>query len=175
MIIHCMTVVYMQGTISRGLQITAKILGVVNNHDQLVNKMARCLTRYNHLDAPMVEALGVAAQFNRRAHPDYTPNAEDAAEGIDWLPFQGDKVPPTGPPLAWVILWRGRFVNVYGGYIPVPLKEYGWVVWDGCRLDSMGVREHIAGQWNAAPDLVEQIRHHYPLLSYIGEDTDTSA
>lgn len=170
-----MAVDYMRGTMSRGLKMTARVLSVINNHEQLVDKMAQCLTPYNHLDAPMSEALSAEAQIDRRDEQDYTPNAQDAAEGVELLPFQGDTVPPTGPPLAWFLLWRGRYVNIYGGYIPVPLKEYGWVVWDKCRLDSMGVRKLIVGQWNTAPDLVELIKNHCPWLSYIGEDPDTSA
>lgn len=167
--IRCIIIDYMRGTMSRGLKMTARILGVINNHDQLVDKMARCLTPFNHLDAHMSEALSGMAQGDRREDLNYTPNAQDDAEGRDLLPFQGDTAPPTGPPLAWVILWRGRYVNIYGGYIPVPLKEYGWVVWDGCRLDSMGVRKLIAEQWNAAPDLVEEIESDYPWLSYVGQ------
>lgn len=170
-----MTADYMRGTMLRGPRMTAKILGVINNHDQLVHKMGRCLTRYHHMDPPMSEALSAEAQIERRDEQNYTPNAQDAAEGVELLPFQGDTVPPTGPPLAWVLLWRGRYANIYGGYIPVPLKEYGWVVWDEVRLESMGVRKLVAGQWNTAPDLVELIQNHCPCLSYIGEDPNTSA
>lgn len=171
---YCMAVDYMWGTMSRGLKWTARILSIKNNHEQLVDKVAQCLTPYHQLDAPMIEALSAEAQIDRRDEQDYTPNAQDAAEGVELLPFQGDNVPPTGPPLAWVLLWRGRYVNIYGGYIPVPLKEYGWVVWDECRLDSVGVRRLIAGQWSTTPDLVELIENHCPWLSYVGENTDTS-
>lgn len=174
--ILCVTVDYMQGTMARGLETTARILDVVNNHDQLVDKMARCLNQFHSIDAKMSTALYLSAYIERREDPDYIPTAQDAAEGVNLLPFQGDTAPPTGPPLAWVIVWKGKYVvSIYGGYIPVPLKEYGWVMWDECRLDSMGVRKLIAGQWNAAPKVVEMIKNHCPWLSYIGEDTDKSA
>lgn len=47
--IRYLIVDYMRGTMSRGLKTTARILGVINNHDQLVDEMARCLTPFHHL------------------------------------------------------------------------------------------------------------------------------
>lgn len=165
----------MRGTMMRGLKMTARILAVINNHDQLVDKMARCLTPFNHLDACMSDSLSTEAQCDRREDLNYTPNAQDDAEGRDLLPFQGDAVPPTGPPLAWVLLWGGRYVNIYGGYVPEPLKEYGWVIWDGCRLDGMDARQLITTQWKSAPDLIEEIESDYPWLSWVGKNPDKPA
>lgn len=51
----------------------------------------------------------------------------------------------------------GKHVKIYREYVPVHFKEYGWVIWDKYRLAKIGARELVAGQRNAASDLVEQI------------------
>ncbi|KAK2607005.1 hypothetical protein N8I77_005718 [Diaporthe amygdali] len=163
---------YMEGTIERGVKMTARILAI-DKHDQLVDKMARCLTSRQWLDASIKESLDTIAQLDRREDLNHIPNVKDEAEGLDPLLFRGDTVPPKGPPLAWVLLWEGQYVNIFGGYVPELLKACGWVMWDERRLTNTAVRKLIADQWKTAPMLVEEIVQDYPWLSGIGESADT--
>lgn len=148
---------YMYGIISRGIKITARLLAI-HSHNQLVNKIARYLTPCQYLDQCIEESLSTMAQSERREDLNYNSKAKDEAEAVTLLPFSGDTVPPKGPPLAWVLLWGGKFVNIYGGYIPEPLKAFGWVRWDKHRLDNLGVRRLIADQWKTVPEIIEKIQ-----------------
>lgn len=131
----------------------------IDEHDKLLDKTAVCITRYLTADPPIEESLSIIAQYERREE-DNKYSAKDAAEGVDPLPFSGDTAPPRGPPLAWTLLWGGKYVNIYGGYVPKILQASGWVIWDGDRLDSTGARKLITDQWDTEPDLVEEIARH---------------
>jgi hypothetical protein len=56
--------------------------------------------------------------MRRREHPSEEDRAEARRER---LPFLGDA--EDGPPLAWVIVWRGRYSNEYGSVIDRRLKR----------------------------------------------------
>lgn len=71
---------YINGTISRGLKTTARLL-TNRDHGQLVAKIALCATGYHYKDAPLGMSLGIVAQFNRRDNQNYTPNAKNEAQG----------------------------------------------------------------------------------------------
>jgi hypothetical protein len=57
------------------------------------------------------------------------------------FPFSGDA--EDGPPLAWVIYWKGRYSNGYGGAIPASLQSWGYVFWDRERLRESKGREEV--------------------------------
>ncbi|RYC62360.1 hypothetical protein CHU98_g3835 [Xylaria longipes] len=153
---------YMDGTVSRGLKMTARLL-VIDDHEKLVSTMQRCLTHFRDLDAPMRQALGSVAQSDRREMSDNFPNARDEAEQRrDSIHFAGDAVPPDGPPFAWVALWGGKYSNIYGEYVPQSVRRWGYVMWDKRRWIDMGVDGNlVVRQWETSPDLVEEIEDDY--------------
>lgn len=115
-----------EGTALRGLRLFSKTLAT-HGHDELVETMQRYHIRAGG-DYELV--LGNTSQDMRRhAHPSEGDLAEARQEK---LPFSGDT--EDGPPLAWVIGWRGRYVNRYGPAIPASLKAWGHVFWDHRRL-----------------------------------------
>ncbi|KAL6835548.1 hypothetical protein V8C40DRAFT_234572 [Trichoderma camerunense] len=149
---------YMDGTVSRGLKMAVRLLNI-GDHEKLVSKMQRCLTHDQNLDAPVRTAIGLAAQSDRREMSTSFPNKRDEAEQRqDPIRFTGDTVPPNGPPLAWVLLWGGKYANIYGEYVPESLRRWGYVIWDKIRWDSMEAKELIARQWEMEPELVEEIK-----------------
>ncbi|KAK4182039.1 hypothetical protein QBC35DRAFT_457703 [Podospora australis] len=158
---------YMDGTISRGLKITARLLTIdPADHNTLVTKMQRCLTHHPNTDEPMKKALWTVAQFSRRessTHP--TPNPRDEAQDQrEPMDFLGDVVPPDGkPPLGWVLLWGGVYSNIYGEYTPPSLKRWGYVMWDEKRWISWGpdAKELVHHQWNAFPERVDEIYNDF--------------
>ncbi|KAI0184930.1 hypothetical protein EV127DRAFT_515670 [Xylaria flabelliformis] len=153
---------YMDGTISRGLKMTARLL-VIDDHEKLVSKMQRCLTHFQELDAPMRKALGMVAQSDRREMSPKLPNARDEAEHRrDPMHFAGDAVPPDGPPFAWVVLWGEKYSNIYGEYVPLSVRQWGYVMWDERRWIDLGADANfIASQWKASPALIEEIENDY--------------
>ncbi|RMD44030.1 hypothetical protein DV735_g1076, partial [Chaetothyriales sp. CBS 134920] len=117
---------YMRGTISRGLKVTVRLLAI-HDHDTLVTKLRRCLTNTIYRDFPIDALFSFTVQFERRDISG--TNARDEAEQrMDPLVFQGDTVPPMGPPFAWTVLWNGKYANLYGAYVPEPLRRWGYVM-----------------------------------------------
>jgi hypothetical protein len=164
----------MDGTISRGLKMIVRLLAI-DDHEKLVKKMERCLTHDQSLDASMERALGWIAQNDRREMSTNFPDARDAAEQRrDSMEFVGDAVPPDDPPLAWVLLWGGKYANIYGGYVPESIKRWGYVMWDASRWTDMGAKELVAMQWESAPGLVEQIQFDYSWSPVEHESTNCS-
>jgi hypothetical protein len=130
----------------------------IKDHTVLVDKMQFCLTPKG-LDAPMRTALGSVAQDLRRALSTNPPTARDEAERRrDLVDFVGDTIPPDGPPLAWVLLWGGKYANLYGEYVPESLRQWGYIMWDEWRWTDLGAKDLVAKQWETAPELVEGIK-----------------
>ncbi len=116
----------------RGLRLFADILEILEDEDSLdkehlvLTTMELCQVRARPFDYVM----GSVSQVERRH---FFPSEFDEAEARrERLPFSGDN--EHGPPLAWVIGWRGRFLNRYGVAIPAALKPWGHVFWDRRRL-----------------------------------------
>ncbi|POS71620.1 hypothetical protein DHEL01_v209986 [Diaporthe helianthi] len=62
------------------------------------------------------------------------------------IPFRGDD---TGsPPLAWVLIWGETYSNLFGTFIPKPLRRWGYIMWDAWRLDETGARERLMREWH---------------------------
>lgn len=147
----------MDGTISRGLKTVVRLLAI-DDHEQLVTAMERCLTHDQIVDAAVRDALGSIVQDDRRSMLTNFSDARDEAELMgDPMHFTGDAVPAEGPPLAWVLLWGGKYVNIYGGYVSEPLRLWGHVMWDERRWIDMEAKELVVMLWEAAPELVEEI------------------
>ncbi|RMZ83270.1 hypothetical protein DV738_g1398, partial [Chaetothyriales sp. CBS 135597] len=146
---------YMNGTVSRGLKIIARLLAI-HDHETLVAKVERHLTHDQWMDASLETVLDTVAQNDRREMLG-TNSRDEAEQRMDPLTFFGDAVPPVGPPFAWVVLWNGKYANVYGGYVPEALRRWGYVIWDEGRWRQMGAEGLIAKQWELAPDLVKEI------------------
>ncbi|KAI0205950.1 hypothetical protein F4808DRAFT_455447 [Astrocystis sublimbata] len=151
---------YMDGTISRGLKKTVRLL-TINDHDELVQQMVRCLSHSAEIDAHMYEVLGDVSQMCRRDESSKYPNSRDEAEQRrDILQFAGDAVPPDGPPVAWVQLWGGKYSNIYGDYVPESVRRWGYVMWDERRwIDMKSGKSLITSQWTA--DLATEIETFY--------------
>ncbi|RAQ59023.1 hypothetical protein COH20_007123 [Aspergillus flavus] len=139
----------LKGTISRGLDLLHMVIFEIKDHTHLVTTMQQHISwpTGNFLEG---EALGESAQFQRRQeHPS---NRDLRQERRDPLPFQGDEVPdPNGvhPPLAWTLIWRGSYSNLYGYYVQDIIRRWGYVMWHATRLDYTGAKELLARQWKA--------------------------
>uniref|UniRef100_UPI0020C2F5D1 hypothetical protein n=1 Tax=Salmonella enterica TaxID=28901 RepID=UPI0020C2F5D1 len=64
---------------------------------------------------------------------------------------------------AWVLLWGGKYANIYGDYLPRGLNKWGHVMWDARRLAQAGVEESIFEQWKHEGSAwkAEVIKDHY--------------
>lgn len=129
----------------------------IETHNALVDLMIHSLTPISH--AFFEEALSARAQRDRRrsTHPDDRDRAE---EGRDALMFTGDD--SARPPLAWVLLWNGKYSNLYGEYMPKKLRRQGYVMWDEQRLADKGLKEYFIRLWAESPEL-ERVQADWPV------------
>ena len=125
-----------EGTATRGLRLFADVLEILDDMDgvdeeHLVLTMELYQVRARNYHRIMDN---ITQDERRLSYPSEFDRAEARRER---LPFSGDT--EHGPPLAWVIGWRGRFLNRYRIAIPPALKPWGHVFWDRRHLiDSKG-------------------------------------
>ncbi|RAK95623.1 uncharacterized protein BO80DRAFT_469240 [Aspergillus ibericus CBS 121593] len=139
---HCLLI----GTISRGLKLLHTVLFKIENHEHLVSTMQDRIAwpAGSFLEG---EALGETAQIMRRnRHPSPRDSKE---ERRDPLPFQGDGLHDVHPPLAWTLIWRGTYSNLFGHYMEDSMRRWGYVMWDAARLERSGGKDVLKRQWKA--------------------------
>ncbi|KAJ9202201.1 hypothetical protein DTO164E3_3130 [Paecilomyces variotii] len=139
----------LKGTISCGLELLHTILFKIKDHAQLVSTMQKRISWPigNFLGDG---ALGETAQSQRRQ--EQLSNRDLRQERRDPFPFQGDEVPDANgehPPLAWTLIWKGSYSNLYGCYVQDVIRRWGYVMWDASRLERTGAKEVLARQWRA--------------------------
>ncbi|KAI1739682.1 hypothetical protein F4680DRAFT_466195 [Xylaria scruposa] len=132
------------GTVSHGLELLHTTLFKIRDHAHLVSTMQE------HIKWPAGyfledEALGETAQYWRRQ--ERLSDRDHKQERRDPLPFQGDR--GSRPPLAWTLIWRETYSNLYGSYIQDDIRRWGYVMWDAARLQNTGAKEVLARQWEA--------------------------
>ena len=110
----------------RGLLVFADIVRE-DEHDELVELMELYMI-YGYGD--IEQTLCSDSQFSRRQR--YPLEGDRMESRRERLAFSGDV--EDGPPLSWVIYWRGRYRNRYAGSIVARLQTWGHVFWDRKRL-----------------------------------------
>lgn len=96
------------------------------------------------------DALGETAQWQRRRERLSYRDQKELRR--DPLPFKGDNESDANglyPPLAWTLIWRGTYSNLYGYYVQDVIRRWGYVMWDAARLERTGAKEVLARQWEA--------------------------
>ncbi|KAE8361152.1 hypothetical protein BDV27DRAFT_148066 [Aspergillus caelatus] len=129
----------LKGTISCGLDLLHMVISKIKDYKNLVMTMQQHISwpTGNFLEG---EALGLPSNRDLRQ------------ERGDPLPFQGDEFPDANgvrPPLAWTLIWKGSYSNLYGYYVQDVIRSWGYVMWDATRLDRTGAKELLARQWEA--------------------------
>ncbi|KAG8156539.1 hypothetical protein KVR01_013643 [Diaporthe batatas] len=86
---------------------------------------------------------------------DTTENASEAAAVVSSI---------NAPPLAWVLMWDGKYCNLYGEYIPDELRRWGYVMWDERRWNSIdGALGLLIRLWASSSQL-KMARVEWPWL-----------
>jgi hypothetical protein len=65
----------------------------------------------------------------------------------DPMPFRGDgdfDEQGPRPPLAWTLLWRGKYSNLISSHIPRAVRLWGYVMWDAARLEGTFAASEIS-------------------------------
>lgn len=117
------------------------ILFKIKDHTLLVSTMQeQTRPRSDSIE----EVLDETTQFILRDQHPSDGNLKQ--ERRDTLPFHGDH--EEHPPLAWSIIWRGTYSNLFGWYVKDPLRLWGYIMWDATRIEGRA-REVLIRQWKA--------------------------
>ncbi|GLA46052.1 hypothetical protein AnigIFM63604_008014 [Aspergillus niger] len=141
---------YLIGLITQGLDHLQKIFFEIQDHSRLVAVMEESLIlrTSTFICASGLGALDYLTQDDRRI---VAPSERDEREERrEPLPFRGDKVDESDgayPPLAWTLLWKGTYSNMFGNYIPDEIPKWGYVMWDAARLERTGAKEVLLRQF----------------------------
>ncbi|KAK3290890.1 uncharacterized protein B0H64DRAFT_478744 [Chaetomium fimeti] len=146
------------GAVARGLRPTIDVF-TTEDRETLVAKVHKYIRPSVLLDDPIRRTLLPAVQAQRRStHPDARDEAERRK---DVMEFAGDAVPPNGPPLGWVLLWNGTYVNIYGEHVPPTVQKWGYVMWDERRWSELEAKTLVLKQWETEPDRIKDIEIFY--------------
>lgn len=149
---------FMDGTVSRGLRATVDLFQI-NDRGTLLAKLRKWLRRSHLLDDPIRRTLLATVQAQRR---NTALEARDEAEQRkEVMEFAGDAVPANGPPLGWVLLWNGIYVNIYGEHVPSTIQKWGYVMWDERRWNDSRAKALVLKQWVAEPERAKDIEMFY--------------
>lgn len=148
---------FLNGTIGQGGLRLAFHMFRTEKHDDLVGLMKKALTTIEH--DFFREASSAVAQCDRRIED--SDHGYSAKEIQSSLVFTGDD--SARPPLAWVLLWGGKYSDLYGEYVPSELRQQGYVIWDERRLDVRGTKEYFARLWDESPEL-GMVEEDWPLV-----------
>ncbi len=93
-------------------------------------------------------ALSEVTQSKRREQQVSERDLKEQAR--DPLPFVGDLEPDARgscPPLAWTLVWKGTYSNLYGEYLEYKMRRWGYVMWDATRMETEGGKDLLLKQW----------------------------
>ncbi|KAI1114803.1 hypothetical protein F5Y14DRAFT_440964 [Nemania sp. NC0429] len=135
-------------------------MSAIENYDILLSKMDLAATLPVDIDAPILRCMEGQAELHRRCDSSKFPRANDEAEQRqESMEFSGDMAPPKGPPLAWVLLWDGRYANIFGELLPESLRQMGYVMWDSTRLADTGSEKLVRelNEWEPSGREIQRV------------------
>lgn len=135
-----------------GLELLHTALFKMKDHEHLVTTMQKSIS----MGGQIFE--GALIQRTRRGQPEEQLSERDLKQQArDPLPFAGDVEPDAhgpSPPLAWTLMWKGTYSNMYGdslGYSD-DIRRWGYVMWDAARLETEGGKDLLLRQWGSGYD-----------------------
>ncbi|RDW72321.1 uncharacterized protein DSM5745_07493 [Aspergillus mulundensis] len=142
--------IYISGIISYGLPLLHTVFYRIENRAHLVSTIEEHMKTPPNgffLEGEWGDVMNDDAHYDRLreglSERDRKQNRGDP------LPFQGDEIlDPTGthPPLAWTLMWKGTYSNLFGGFIDDSLRRWGYVTWDAERIRRAGAEEVLKRQ-----------------------------
>lgn len=127
--------------VSQGLPLLASV-SRIQDHDEL----AATLRTNMHYDVWVTWLDDITGNTDMHERWERLYSDRDLAqdEGRP-IPFRGDD--PDSPPLAWVLIWGETYSNLFGTFIPKPLRLWGYIMWDVRRLEETGAIERLMREW----------------------------
>ncbi|EXK78955.1 hypothetical protein FOQG_16403 [Fusarium oxysporum f. sp. raphani 54005] len=133
---------HIYGIISRGLSVLSTALET-QNHSKLVELVS------SEIVLVVVDILFASTnpyhQETRRENQH--SDRDQAQDDREKMVFSGDSY--DSPPLAWVVFWKEAYSNLFGDFIPRPLRQWGYVMWDSDRLANTNAVAILDQEWKA--------------------------
>lgn len=127
--------------VSQGLPLFASI-SRIHDHEELVNTMQANM--FKHASEYWLSDVTGNTDMHERWETSYSERDAAQDEGRP-MPFIGDDL--DSPPLAWVLIWGEAYSNLFGTFIPRPLRLWGYIMWDAWRLEEDGAKEVLMREW----------------------------
>lgn len=128
----------------RGLDLFHSLLFEITDHSQLVSVIQDNL-RTSYIPLTRYEGVFGENYQEIRRFNDPTERHRMQQDRVP-CPFQGD-VDLRYPPLAWTLIWKGTYSNLYGHYIPDDVRRCGFIFWDASTLECSGGSNALMRQW----------------------------
>ncbi len=137
------------GTASHSLEIFHNILFKSRTRAQLLSIVLENIRKISLWE--FFEDGGFVS-FDEQAHVCTSEQRNRALkmQRVEQLLFHGDNEPRLGkkyPPLAWILIWEGRYSNLFGYVIPDNMRLWGYIMWDVIRLEHTGVKDVLIRQF----------------------------
>ena len=130
-----------EGMISLGLPVLCGI-SKIQDHSTLATFTSNKLA-VGSLVSWVAETVDEIEQDRRREN--WYSDRDAAQDRRDDMPFNGDR--EDLPPLAWVMIWRGTYSNMYGEYLDEDLRDWGYIMWDASRVMNSGKAASLDKLW----------------------------
>ncbi|KAF5711771.1 hypothetical protein FMUND_8830 [Fusarium mundagurra] len=130
------------GIVYRGLSVLSSVFKA-QDHQELVKVVSEEVV--TSVDDLLFDSTNISHQEQRREnrHSD----KDQAQDDREKMTFNGDTY--DSPPLAWVTFWKEAYSNLFGDFIPRPLRQWGYVMWDSERLANADAVAVLDRAWQA--------------------------
>ncbi|KAG7419684.1 hypothetical protein Forpe1208_v003431 [Fusarium oxysporum f. sp. rapae] len=133
---------YRNGMVSRGLCVLSSVFKA-QDHLKLVEVVSEEIVAVVNdlLFRSTIPFLQEQRRENQHSEKDQAQ--DDRAK----MSFNGDSY--ESPPLAWVVFWKEAYSNLFGDFVPRPLRQWGYVMWDSDRLANTDAVAILDQEWKA--------------------------
>lgn len=134
--------VYLDGIVSRGVELLHFILFQIKDHEHLLSTIPQQITcpmimNYGHFLHLMWERVW-SDEFD---HPLELDQDFEDEEYNPTTPFHGDN--GGFPSLAWTLIKKDYQADLLDGVLGEEFRGWGYVMWDAARLEQTGAKELI--------------------------------
>lgn len=127
--------------VSQGLPLLASVLPI-DDHDELVDGLS--VQMHHFVSDTWLDDITGNTDMHQRWERSYSERDAAQDEGRP-MTFRGDDL--DSPPLAWVLIWGEAYSNLFGTFIPKPLRLWGYIMWDARRLEESGAKDVLMHEW----------------------------
>ncbi|KAF5982008.1 hypothetical protein FBULB1_4510 [Fusarium bulbicola] len=128
------------GIVYRGLSVLSSVFKA-QDHLELVKVVSEEVV--TAVDDLLFQSTEIFLQEQRRENQH--SDRDQAQDDREKMLFGGDS--DESPPFAWVVFWKERYSNLFGDFIPRPLRQWGYIMWDSDRITNTNAVAILEQEW----------------------------